>query len=182
MINERLRKRLRKDRLSTTITVRIPADIRESLESTASARGVRSYQTLLRSYISDGLRRDEAEIAPQTDTMGQRFARQSVPKMTEKQLIARDSKRVFATELLQAVREMKAGKAARVHHVKVPEVVEARARTGFTQQQFAAVLGVSRRTLEGWEQGRRNKPNGAARSLLTIARKRPDVFRELFAD
>ena len=67
MINERLRKRLRKDRLGTTITVRIPADIRESLESTASARGFHSYQTLLKSYISDGLRRDEAEIAPQTD-------------------------------------------------------------------------------------------------------------------
>ena len=101
-------------------------------------------------------------------------------KMTEKQLATRDSKRDLGAEFLQAVREMKAGKAARVHHVKVPEIVEARTRTGLSQQQFAAVLGVSRRTLEGWEQGRR-KPTGAARSLLTIARKRPDVLRELFA-
>lgn len=103
-----------------------------------------------------------------------------MPKMTERQLVARDSKRDLGAELLQAVREMKAGKAIRVHHVKVPEIVEARARTGLSQQQFAAVLGVSPRTLEGWEQGRR-KPTGAARSLLTIARRRPEVLRELFS-
>jgi putative transcriptional regulator len=104
----------------------------------------------------------------------------TMPKMTEKQLIARDSKRDLAAELVQAVREMKAGRPARVHHVKVPEIVEARTRTGLSQQQFAAVLGVSARTLEGWEQGRR-KPTGAARSLLTIATRRPDVLRELFS-
>jgi putative transcriptional regulator len=103
-----------------------------------------------------------------------------MPKMTEKQLIARDSKRNLAAELLQAVREMKAGKPARVHHVKVPKIVEPRTRTGLSQQQFAAILGVSPRTLEGWEQGRR-KPTGAARSLLTIARRRPEVLRELFS-
>lgn len=103
-----------------------------------------------------------------------------MPKMTEKQLVARDSKRDLGAELLQAAREIRAGKAARVHHVKVPEIVEARARTGLSQQQFAAMLGVSPRTLKGWEQGRR-KPTGAARSLLTIARRRPKVLRELFA-
>lgn len=103
-----------------------------------------------------------------------------MPKMTEKQLIARDSKRDLGAELLQAAREIKAGKAARGHHVKVPEILEARARTGLSQQQFAAMLGISPRTLKGWEQGRR-KPTGAARSLLTIARRRPEVLRELFA-
>ena len=103
-----------------------------------------------------------------------------MPKMTEKQLIARDSKRDIGAELLQAAREIKAGKAARVHHVKVPEIVEVRTRTGLSKQEFAAVLGVSPRTLEGWEQGRR-KPTGAARSLLTVARRRPEVLRELFS-
>jgi putative transcriptional regulator len=102
-------------------------------------------------------------------------------KMTEKQLAARDAKRNIGAELLQAVREMKAGKAARAHRVKVPEIVEARTRAGLSQQQFAAVLGVSPRTLEGWEQGRR-KPTGAARSLLTIASRRPEVLRELFGE
>jgi len=103
-----------------------------------------------------------------------------MPKIPEKHRTARDSTRDLGAELLQALGEMKAGKAARVHHVKVPEIVEARARTGLSQQQFAAVLGVSPRTLEGWEQGRR-RPTGAARSLLTIARRRPEVLRELFA-
>jgi len=53
-------------------------------------------------------------------------------------------------------------------------------RTGLSQQKFADVLGVSTRTLQGWEQGRR-KPSGAARSLLVIAKRRPEVLRELFA-
>jgi putative transcriptional regulator len=60
------------------------------------------------------------------------------------------------------------------------QVLEARTRSGLSQQRFADVLGVSRRTLEAWEQGRR-KPTGAARSLLTIATRRPDVLKELFA-
>lgn len=64
--------------------------------------------------------------------------------------------------------------------LKVPEIVEARARTGLSQQQFAAILGVSPGTLASWEQ-RRRQPTGAARSLLSIARRRPEVLREIFA-
>ena len=62
MINERLKKRLKKDRPSTTITMRIPADVVESLKSVAPMRGFTAYQTLLKSYISEGLRRDEAQF------------------------------------------------------------------------------------------------------------------------
>jgi putative transcriptional regulator len=51
-------------------------------------------------------------------------------------------------------------------------------RSGLSQQKFADMLGVSARTLQDWEQGRR-KPTGAARSLLAIAAKRPDVLREV---
>jgi hypothetical protein len=65
MINERLRKRLKKDRPTTTITMRIPVDVVESLKAIAPARGFTAYQTLLKSYISDGLRRDEAEFDQQ---------------------------------------------------------------------------------------------------------------------
>ena len=61
MLNERLRKRLKKDRSSTTITMRIPVDVVESLKAIAPLRGFAGYQTLLKSYISEGLRRDEAE-------------------------------------------------------------------------------------------------------------------------
>jgi len=60
MLNERLRKRLKKDRPTTTITMRIPVDVVESLKAFAPNRGVSGYQTLLKSYISEGLRRDEA--------------------------------------------------------------------------------------------------------------------------
>ena len=76
--------------------------------------------------------------------------------------------------------EMKAGKTGRIHRIPLSEVTQARAKSGLSQSQFAQVLGVSMRTLQEWEQGRR-KPSGAARALLTIAAKRPDVIREVFA-
>jgi putative transcriptional regulator len=43
---------------------------------------------------------------------------------------------------------------------------------GLSQAQFAAALGVSRRTLQGWEQGRR-QPTGAAKTLLRVAEHHP---------
>ena len=58
-------------------------------------------------------------------------------------------------------------------------VTEARHKVGLSQAQFAGLLGVSKRTLQDWEQGRR-EPSGAAKSLLKIAEKRPDVLREIF--
>lgn len=62
MINERLRQRLKKDRPMTPITIRVPVDVVESLKRLAPLRGFAGYQTLLKSYISEGLRRDEAEL------------------------------------------------------------------------------------------------------------------------
>lgn len=59
MISERLKKRLQRNRPSTTITMRIPVDVVESLKAIAPAKGFMGYQTLLKSYISEGLRRDE---------------------------------------------------------------------------------------------------------------------------
>jgi putative transcriptional regulator len=101
-------------------------------------------------------------------------------KLSAKALAKYEASRNLGEELLAAAREIKTGKAVRVHHIKVPEILEARMRTGLSQQKFADVLG-STRTLQGWEQGRR-KPSGAARSLLTIAKRRPEVLRELFAE
>ncbi len=101
-------------------------------------------------------------------------------KLTPKQLKEWEAGRDLGAELVQSVREMKAGKAARSHQVKVPDIVEARMRVGLSRPKFAVVLGVSVRTLEGWEQGRRT-PSGAARSLLKIAKRRPEVLREIFA-
>ncbi|MGR6036070.1 MAG: helix-turn-helix domain-containing protein [Candidatus Nitrosoglobus sp.] len=67
---------------------------------------------------------------------------------------------------------------ARVTWVEFSPVVEVRNRMGLSQAQFAALLGVSVRTLQEWEQGRR-EPSGAARTLLRVARQHPEVLREL---
>jgi putative transcriptional regulator len=50
-----------------------------------------------------------------------------------------------------------------------------RERTGLSQVRFAELLGVSVRTLQEWEQGRR-APSGAARTLLLIAQKNPKAL------
>lgn len=60
MLTNRLKSRLTKDRPMTSITLRIPVDVVESMKSIAPQRGFSGYQTLLKAYISDGLRRDEA--------------------------------------------------------------------------------------------------------------------------
>ena len=99
--------------------------------------------------------------------------------MTEKEILDRDAKRDIGAELLQSVREMKAGKRGCVHKIEVSPVMEARQKVGLSQTQFALLLGVSKRTLQDWEQGRR-EPSGAAKSLLKVAEKRPDVLREIF--
>lgn len=102
-------------------------------------------------------------------------------KKSYRTLRARDAKRDLGAELLKSVREMKAGKTGHVHKVSVSAITEARTRSGLSQQRFADLLGVSTRTVQEWEQGRR-QPSGAARSLLAIAARRPDVLREVFAD
>jgi putative transcriptional regulator len=80
-------------------------------------------------------------------------------------------------KLLQSVREMKAGKAARITQITPNEVATARLRTGLTQAQFAMALQISARTLQEWEQGRR-KPSGAALALIQIAARHPEVIAE----
>lgn len=80
-------------------------------------------------------------------------------------------------KLLQSVREMKAGKAARATLVAPNEVAAARLKTGLSQSQFAQVLHISARTLQEWEQGRR-RPSGAAQALIQIAFKHPEVITE----
>lgn len=84
----------------------------------------------------------------------------------------------FQDDLLDSVKQMRRGRAARVTKVKLPAAAEARASVGLSQQEFADLLGVSARTLQDWEQGRR-EPTGAARTLLKVAVKHPKLLRSL---
>ena len=86
----------------------------------------------------------------------------------------------FQKDLLASVRQMKAGKAARTTEVKLSTAAEARAKVGVSQSAFAELLGVSLRTLQDWEQGRR-RPAGAARTLLRVASQHPEALRDLKA-
>ena len=97
--------------------------------------------------------------------------------MTRSSTKHRKSERDIGQELLDAVREIKSG-GGRRFAVVVPPVIEARLQSGLSQSEFAKLLGVSKRTLQEWEQGRR-QPSGAAQTLLKIALRRPDVLREV---
>ena len=70
-----------------------------------------------------------------------------------------------------------AGRSRKIHKVAVPAVVSARMKSGLSQTAFAQLLGVSVRTVQDWEQGRR-QPSGAAKMLIAIAERRPRVLLE----
>jgi putative transcriptional regulator len=82
--------------------------------------------------------------------------------------------KVLGEKLLASIQQMNAGLGTVVHSA----VLAARQKSGLSQSQFATLLGVSVRTLQEWEQGRR-QPSGAAKTLLRVAMAHPDVLREL---
>jgi len=80
-------------------------------------------------------------------------------------------------ELVASVREGGAilrGEAepSREHSIDDPDVAAIRDDYGLSQAKFAALLGISVRTLQNWEQGRRH-PQGPARVLLRVAARHP---------
>ena len=127
--------------------------------------------------------------------------------MTDEQLKARDAQRNLGAELLAAVQELSAGRAARKttyetladgrvrRRVTGPDgalmsdellegpqwqLLSARSQSGLSQSQFARAAGVSVRTLQEWEQGRK-RPSGAAQSLLKLVSRHPQLLVELAA-
>jgi len=101
-------------------------------------------------------------------------------KLTGRALARFEARRDIWQEVLDGVREIKAGRGRHTQIEARSPVVRARLRSGLTQAQFAALLGVSRRTLEQWEQGRR-EPSGAAKTLIRVAELHPEVLRETAA-
>ena len=94
------------------------------------------------------------------------------------------SKRDIGQEILEGVRDIKAYKAGekslRTRTLKEPAPPKViRAKLKLSQVAFAGLMGVSLRTVQDWEQGRR-KPSGPAEALLRIAEQKPEVFTELF--
>jgi len=125
--------------------------------------------------------------------------------MSNQELLARDAQRDIGAELLQAVKDVRAGRWARKTTFSTQsdgsvlrriersdgtvekqetltgtrwELMSARSQSGLSQFEFAKVIGVSKRTLENWEQGRA-QPTGAARRLLLLAAKFPDTLQRL---
>jgi putative transcriptional regulator len=110
----------------------------------------------------------------------------------------------FCNDLLESVRQMKSGESKRKTELLplsdgrlrrlitradgtieqddiLPIIVSTRLRAGLTQVQFSQLLGVSVRTLQGWEQGRK-QPSGAAKTLLKIAQQQPELLKSLAND
>ena len=128
-------------------------------------------------------------------------------KLSDKELAAWEKTRDLNAELLQSLQELKRGEWARktefttqpdgsIRRVitrrdgtiekdelipaEQAQVAAARAATGLSQTAFAKLLGVSVRTLQEWEQGRK-VPSGAAATLLKVAARHPEVLQELAA-
>ncbi|MSN24480.1 MAG: helix-turn-helix domain-containing protein [Geobacter sp.] len=128
-------------------------------------------------------------------------------KLSEKELAEWENKRDLNAELLQALNDTKRGEWARkteftpqpdgsirrvilrrdgtiekdeIISAEKTQVAAARAATGLSQAPFARLLGVSVRTLQEWEQGRKI-PSGAAATLLKVAARHPEVLQELAA-
>ena len=128
-------------------------------------------------------------------------------KLSEKELAAWEKTRDLNAELMQTLHEMKRGDWARktefttqangsirrvitrrdgtiekdeIIPAEKAQVLAARAATGLSQAAFAKLLGVSVRTLQEWEQGRK-LPSGAAATLLKVAARHPEVLQELAA-
>jgi putative transcriptional regulator len=72
--------------------------------------------------------------------------------------------------------EIKSGlrRRSRIYEIKPPDIKEVREKLNVSQNEFAIMIGVSVRTLQNWEQGRRT-PEGPAKALLRIASRNPQA-------
>jgi len=93
------------------------------------------------------------------------------------------TKRNIGMEILEGIQDIKAHKVGvkvlHTHSLKEPAAPQViRSKLNLSQEAFAGLMGVSLRTIQDWEQGRR-KPSGPAEALLRIAEQKPEVFTEI---
>jgi putative transcriptional regulator len=101
-------------------------------------------------------------------------------KMTEIQMEKWEKSRDIGQEILDGIKQIKEGRAGRRFTIDSYPIVRARENSGLSQTKFAELLGVSVRTLQDWEQGRR-EPNAAAKTLIKVAALHPAVLRKIAA-
>ena len=91
-------------------------------------------------------------------------------------------KKQLFDELLDSVKEAGrirkgSAKPSRVFNYGPVEVKRIRRKLRVSQSQFAMMIGVSKATLQNWEQGRR-EPEGPAKALLQVVDKQPQAVLE----
>ena len=86
-------------------------------------------------------------------------------------------KRNIGQEILEGIDSIRKGKGKK-HVLLLPSIVGVRRQLHLSQSAFAGYMGISLRTLQEWEQGRR-RPSGPATILLRIAQKHPEAFVDL---
>jgi putative transcriptional regulator len=101
-------------------------------------------------------------------------------KATDSKPAKEAKRRDPGAEILRGIRDIKAGRIGRRYTAESYPIVRARERSGLSQAKFAELLGVSVRTLQDWEQGRR-EPGAAAKTLIKVAQMHPEILRKIVA-
>jgi putative transcriptional regulator len=84
-------------------------------------------------------------------------------------------KRDIGKEILEGIKAIKKGEGKSFRVEAPSDVKKTREYLSLSQSAFAVLMGVSIRTLQDWEQGRR-RPSGPAAALLRVASRHPEAL------
>ncbi len=121
------------------------------------------------------MRRRSRRVFPPTFSSYGRRHLSITRKLSARELARLEANHDAWQEVLEGAKQIKAGRGKRTFVQPRSAIVRVRLKAGLTQAQFTLLLGVSVRTLEQWEQGRR-APSGAAKTLIQVAESIPRCF------